>query len=231
LINFLEYNALDEYKYHNFKEEFENEDSVKIMTVHKSKGLEFHSVFIPELEEKEFPPANLGGKKYWTILGGRFETEKERFIGNEEDERKLFYVAVTRAKQNIFMLYTLTSNELSRFVKEAAESSYLDVDMDDLYYKKPQNKRDRRNSMNFDFEDDIEDELDDEWDNNKQYETGVYHVQDVYKEQASTARKNLMDYYGTAMHSGMRMAGADLVRVQSMNDEDVINEAKKMRLI
>jgi hypothetical protein len=85
--------------------------------------------------------------------------------------------------------------------------------------------------MKCDFDDDIEEELDDEWNNSKQYETDVYHVQDVYEEQVSTARKNLMDYYGIAMHSGMMMAGADLVRVQGVNDEDVIKEAKKMRLI
>jgi hypothetical protein len=45
------------------------------------------------------------------------------------------------------------------------------------------------------------------------------------------ARSKLMDYYGTAMVSGMGMAGADLANVQSMSDDDVIREAKKMRLI
>ena len=40
------------------------------MTVHKSKGLEFHTVFLPELQDKQFPVGNVGGKKYWSVLGG-----------------------------------------------------------------------------------------------------------------------------------------------------------------
>jgi hypothetical protein len=40
-----------------------------------------------------------------------------------------------------------------------------------------------------------------------------------------------MDYYGTAMHAGLKMAGADLMRVKGMSDEDVLKEAKRNRLI
>ena len=39
------------------------------MTVHKSKGLEFDAVFIPKLENGEFPVRERGGRKYWHVLG------------------------------------------------------------------------------------------------------------------------------------------------------------------
>ena len=98
------------------------------MTVHKSKGLEFHTVFLPELTMKEFPISNIGGKKYYHVLGGVFEENKDKYQSDLEDERKLFYVAVTRAKQNLYMTYELSSQPVSCFVKEAAASCYLKLD-------------------------------------------------------------------------------------------------------
>lgn len=61
---------------------------VKLMTVHSSKGLEFDYVFITGLEEGLFPH-------------DRFDTKKE----DEEEERRLFYVALTRARKKIFLSY------------------------------------------------------------------------------------------------------------------------------
>ena len=49
--------------------------------------------------EREFPVGNMGGKKYWQVLGGVFEENKDKYRSDFEDERKLFYVAVTRAKK------------------------------------------------------------------------------------------------------------------------------------
>lgn len=129
VLQFLENQAADEYKYHNFKTKSGEDDCVHIMTVHKSKGLEFHTVFLPELEEREFPVSNRGGKKYWHILGGVFEENKAKFESDLEDERKLFYVAVTRAKQNLYLMYELSKKNLSVFVKEAAGSSYLVINL------------------------------------------------------------------------------------------------------
>ncbi len=64
-------------------------NGVKLMTVHASKGLEFEHVFIVGLEDDLFPH----GKK---------STNRDY---NEEEERRLFYVAVTRAKQKLFLSY------------------------------------------------------------------------------------------------------------------------------
>lgn len=128
VLRFLETQAADEYKYHSFQPKDPDIDAVQIMTVHKSKGLEFHTVFLPELTMKEFPISNIGGKKYYHVLGGVFEENKDKYQSDLEDERKLFYVAVTRAKQNLYMTYELSSQPVSCFVKEAAASSYLKLD-------------------------------------------------------------------------------------------------------
>ncbi len=64
-------------------------NGVKLMTVHASKGLEFEHVFIVGLEDDLFPH----GKK---------SVNRDY---NEEEERRLFYVAVTRSKKKLFLSY------------------------------------------------------------------------------------------------------------------------------
>ena len=59
---------------------------VKLMTVHASKGLEFDYVFIPGLEQDLFPHRGMGEEKR-----------------DEEEERRLFYVALTRAREKLFL--------------------------------------------------------------------------------------------------------------------------------
>jgi len=67
------------------------EDAVKLMTVHASKGLEFPFVFITGLEDDLFPHKKMG--------------EAKVSEGEEEEERRLFYVAITRAKKKLFLSY------------------------------------------------------------------------------------------------------------------------------
>lgn len=64
------------------------EESVSLMTVHSAKGLEFPVVFIPGFEENIFPSAMSVGE------------------GNMEEERRLAYVAITRAKSKLYITYT-----------------------------------------------------------------------------------------------------------------------------
>ncbi len=68
----------------------EKSGGVKLMTVHASKGLEFDTVFISGLEQGLFPH-NING----------FSDESK----DDEEERRLFYVAITRAKKQLFMSY------------------------------------------------------------------------------------------------------------------------------
>ena len=87
-------------------------DSVKLMTVHAAKGLEFACVFVVGLEETLFPS------------GMSVNTREEL-----EEERRLFYVAVTRAKRHLWLSHAnsryrfgqLVQNDPSRFLEEMPE--------------------------------------------------------------------------------------------------------------
>ena len=89
----------------------DQEDSLSLMTVHNSKGLEFHSVFIVGMEEGIFP---------------HYRSIEENDPEEIEEERRLCYVAITRAQKNLFMtsavrrqLYRNTQfNPISRFIQE-----------------------------------------------------------------------------------------------------------------
>lgn len=86
-----------------------NSDTVKLMTIHAAKGLEFPVVFVCGLEEMLFPN------------GISVNTREEL-----EEERRLFYVAITRAKHRLWLTYAntryrfgqLVQNEPSRFIDE-----------------------------------------------------------------------------------------------------------------
>jgi DNA helicase II / ATP-dependent DNA helicase PcrA len=90
----------------------EDSDVVKLMTIHAAKGLEFSCVFVGGIEETLFPSAM------------SINTREEL-----EEERRLFYVAVTRAKKNLWLTYAntryrfgqLVQNEPSRFIEEMPE--------------------------------------------------------------------------------------------------------------
>jgi DNA helicase-2/ATP-dependent DNA helicase PcrA len=94
----------------------ENADAVKMMTIHAAKGLEFPVVFLGGLEETLFPSAM------------SINTREEL-----EEERRLFYVAITRAKSKLHLTYAnaryrfgqLQQNEPSRFLDEITEN-FLD---------------------------------------------------------------------------------------------------------
>jgi DNA helicase-2/ATP-dependent DNA helicase PcrA len=72
----------------------EKKDGVKLLTIHASKGLEFDVVFITGLEDGLFPHARLD--------------EESLSKESQEEERRLFYVALTRAKKKIFLTHAMT---------------------------------------------------------------------------------------------------------------------------
>jgi len=79
---------------------------VNLMTIHAAKGLEFEIVFLAGVEERIIP---------------HFRAVEE---GNLEEERRLFYVAITRAKRKLFMS-ACRNRRLLRDVVESAPSSFL----------------------------------------------------------------------------------------------------------
>lgn len=191
------------------------------MTVHKAKGLEFHTVFLPELTKREFPVSNIGGKQYWHVLGGIFEENKSRYKSDLEDERKLFYVAVTRAKKNLYMSYELSTQPVSCFVKEAATSQYLQIDKNDLAYIPKLSRED--SILNFreccvseacegtDFEEERRQKQE-------------------YWETVKYARSQLYDYYGTGAHFNPAMYSM-LEEIKNWSPEQIIAEASGNGLI
>ncbi len=94
----------------------DNDDRVALMTIHLAKGLEFKHVFVVGLEEDLFPSA--------MSMNTRSELE---------EERRLFYVALTRAEEQAYLTYTinryrwgkLIDAEPSRFIEEI-DSQYID---------------------------------------------------------------------------------------------------------
>ena len=94
----------------------EDDDRVALMTIHLAKGLEFPYVFVVGMEEDLFPSA--------MSMSTRSELE---------EERRLFYVALTRAEHQAYLTYAqsryrwgkLTDSEPSRFINEI-DSQYLE---------------------------------------------------------------------------------------------------------
>ena len=105
----------------------DQEDSVTLMTLHSAKGLEFPVVFLVGMEEGIFPG--------YKSIGEPKELE---------EERRLCYVGITRAKQNLFIscarqrtIFGSTScNQVSRFVKEIPKE--LMDGFDETFEDKPQ---------------------------------------------------------------------------------------------
>lgn len=124
---FLKYTASQYYPEGYLTNSYAKLDAVSIMTVHQSKGLEFAAVFIPQLNRNFFPAQRVGGKGIWHVIDKSWITNAERFDGDIEEERKLFYVAVTRAKKYLYLTRSETSHDkyISPFLEEAKESSYL----------------------------------------------------------------------------------------------------------
>ena len=126
--NFLQYTAADYYPEGYIANTYIRPDAVNIMTVHQSKGLEFTAVFIPQLNHNNFPSAKMGGKGIWHVIEKDWISNADRFAGGIEDERKLFYVAVTRAKKYLFLTRSpgnTREKKVSEFMVEAKDSPYM----------------------------------------------------------------------------------------------------------
>ncbi len=122
----------------SLKLDFVDEEAVKIMTVHGAKGLEFKYVFIVSLVDKRFPTISRSEK-----ISIPDDLIKERIIIDEsnqaavhlEEERRLFYVALTRAKDRLYLIASkdyggAREKKPSRFLAEMNLSSELKPELD-----------------------------------------------------------------------------------------------------
>jgi DNA helicase-2/ATP-dependent DNA helicase PcrA len=71
-------------------------NAVDLTTVHRAKGLEWPVVFIPSLTANRFPTTRAGQQQPWLVPRDAFAAS--RYEGSDADERRLFYVAITRAR-------------------------------------------------------------------------------------------------------------------------------------
>lgn len=104
------------------KTENNMEEGVRLLTVHKSKGLEFDWVYIINCFEGRWGNARKRGMKVkipWEYLGAHIKAKVD--FESIEDERRLFYVGLTRAKKGI----TLTYSKLGIDGKEQLPSLFL----------------------------------------------------------------------------------------------------------
>lgn len=112
-----------------------NKDTVSLMTIHSSKGLEYPQVYIVGLEENLFPSQ--------MALNSRADLE---------EERRLFYVAITRAEKRLHLSYatsrfrfgTLINCEPSRFLDEI-DAKYLELEFSQKAPRDHTNFGDERN--------------------------------------------------------------------------------------
>lgn len=94
----------------------DDQDKITLMTIHMAKGLEFKNVHIVGMEEDLFPSQ--------MMLSSRADLE---------EERRLFYVAITRAKQKLFLTYALSRYRFGR-LKSCEPSRFID-EIDQQYIK------------------------------------------------------------------------------------------------
>ena len=100
----------------------EDRECVILSTVHQAKGLEWNTVFVIGLNDGRFPSVRSLKTEY------------------EEEERRLFYVAVTRAKDDLYLCYPITSEDWhglgflrpSRFIKELPGDVYEEIVVEDI---------------------------------------------------------------------------------------------------
>ncbi|MFE1926318.1 ATP-dependent helicase [Streptomyces asoensis] len=102
-------------------------DAVVIATVHQAKGMQWPAVYLPALRKNTFPSRASGGTNIFHIIERELVPDADRYRGGEEDERRLFYVAATRAQKYLALSFAsngkATGKAQSIFFTEATRVS------------------------------------------------------------------------------------------------------------
>jgi DNA helicase-2/ATP-dependent DNA helicase PcrA len=130
LYRYLVYYARDAY------EDFPGEpaadlDAVDVLTVHQAKGLEWPVVFLPSLIARRFPSFRSGKPQRWFLPDEVLSDEtRRRYEGGDAEERRLFYVALTRARDAVYLSgFKRMTNACkpSPYLKEIAGKASLEL--------------------------------------------------------------------------------------------------------
>ncbi len=100
---------------------------IKLMTVHASKGLEFEHVFIAGLEQDLFPHEGMGNE--------------DKTLEGKEEERRLFYVALTRAEEKLHLSYAQTRTIYGSRQVNAPSEFLSDIDDHLMHLENPEAKK------------------------------------------------------------------------------------------
>ena len=108
----------------------ETSDSVNVMSVHAAKGLEFRIVFVVNLVEERFPTRDRGTAL--PIPAPLIKESVPESGGHLSEERRLMYVALTRAKERVYLTSAdsfggVRRRKASRFVGEIERSGLMSV--------------------------------------------------------------------------------------------------------
>ena len=115
--DFLQYRAEDAYPEGWQENQYANPDAMRIMTVHQAKGMQWPVVFMPALLRNRFPAAGVGGRNVWHLLPRNGVKGQPRFQGTIEDERRLFYVAMTRSQKFLHLTWAPIAGKNNRYVR------------------------------------------------------------------------------------------------------------------
>jgi DNA helicase-2/ATP-dependent DNA helicase PcrA len=127
---FLKYTK-DEYPEGGLEDVYKKHKGVRLMTIHKSKGLQFSAVFIPNLCKNIFPTSRKGGLSEWHFLPPQVVENVDVLRANGdrlmEDERRIFYVAATRSRKFLYLTRadygTANTRKASAFLSETRSAT------------------------------------------------------------------------------------------------------------
>lgn len=156
-LQFLDGDAKKHYSEGWLERPYHTPNAVMIMTIFQSKGLEFPVVFLPALNKGYLPTRKYGGKKVWHYLPAGLVKDQNRFESSLEDERRLFYVAVTRSQKMLYLSRAYRNKfeqQESPFLKESRRSDFIISDKQEDYSGRDHTTPtpgDRRDSMVLNF--------------------------------------------------------------------------------
>ena len=115
---FLHHQAKDSYSEGTDDVDYMIPDAVQVMTVHQAKGREWPAVFLPALLRNRFP-ATTRKSDTWQLIPSEAIENAERYNGSKNDERRLFYVAMTRSKKFLHMTWAPIEGKGNRYARKS----------------------------------------------------------------------------------------------------------------
>jgi len=118
-VNFLYYQAEDAYSEGEEDNSYMTPDAVQVMTVHQAKGREWPVVFLPALLRNRFPAISRSSQ-VWNLIPSEAVANADRYNGSVDDERRLFYVAMTRSKKFLHMTWAPIEGKNNWYIRKSA---------------------------------------------------------------------------------------------------------------